>query len=152
MNEKISVALAAGLVSLGLMLTRPAVAEVLITSDEAALPAAAVIDMSFRGVTRAPRVQIVSPKLNEPDLASPLNLICRFQSFGGASIDPESVKFTYLKKPSVDLTKRLKAFIKKDGVEMPTAEVPPGEHAIRIDLKDSEGRASMSFLTFTVKK
>ena len=127
-------------------------AEVLITKDEAALPSAAAIDMTFRGVTRAPKVQIVSPKPNEQDVVSPVNIVCKFQVFGGSSIDPESVKFTYMKKPSVDLTKRLKAFIKKDGVEMPAAEVPPGQHAIRVDLQDSEGRASTSFLTFTVKQ
>lgn len=137
---------------IGLALVGPALAEVLITPDEAALPAATAVDMSFRGVTRAPKVHVVSPKANGADIASPMKLMLTFQAFGGSSIDPNSVKFTYLKKPSVDLTKRLKAFIKNDGVEMPIAEVPPGIHAIRIDVKDSQGRAGTNFLIFTVKK
>lgn len=42
---------------------------------------------------------------------------------------------TYLKSPSVDLTPRLKPFVKPDGIDMPDAELPVGDHVIRVDVK-----------------
>ena len=79
-------------------------------------------------------------------MKSPFNLKLKFESFGGAKIDPASVKATYLKSPSVDLTQRMQKFIKDNGIEMEKAEVPPGEHVIAVQIKDTEGRAaSMNF-------
>ncbi len=62
-------------------------------------------------------------------------------SFGGSKIDLASVQVSYLKTPAVDLTERIKPYLSVDGIDMPAAELPPGEHPIRIDIKDSEGRA-----------
>ncbi len=54
---------------------------------------------------------------------------------------------TYLKSPVVDLTSRIKPFVQPTGIDMPDAQLPPGEHLVRIDIKDSDGRpASVSFL------
>jgi len=54
---------------------------------------------------------------------------------------------TYLKSPVVDLTSRIKPFVQPAGIDMPDAQLPPGEHLLRIDIKDSDGRpASISFL------
>ena len=71
----------------------------------------------------------------------------KFQTFGGSSIDLDALKVTYLKSPVVDLTSRIKPFVQATGIDMPDAQLPPGEHLVRIDIKDSEGRtASTSFL------
>jgi hypothetical protein len=57
------------------------------------------------------------------------------------------LKMTYLKSPVVDLTSRIKPFAQPTGIDMPEAQLPPDEHLVRIDVKDSEGRtASTSFL------
>jgi hypothetical protein len=77
----------------------------LITSSEAALPAEQVTGRE-RGITRAPNVVIVSPSRAAGTLKSPLSLKIRFESYGGAEIDVDSVLLTYLKKPAVDLTQR----------------------------------------------
>jgi hypothetical protein len=75
---------------------------------------------------------------------SPLHLQLKFQTFGGAKIDPASVKITYLKSPAVDLTSRVGPVA--DGIDLAAAEVPPGVHHIRVNVKDSDGRAgSASF-------
>jgi len=42
----------------------------------------------------------------------------------------------------VDLTPRVKAFVQPTGIDMPDAQLPPGDHLVRIDVKDSEGRVS----------
>jgi hypothetical protein len=80
---------------------------------------------------------------------SPLKLQVKFQSYGGADIDPASIKVTYLKNPAVDLTPRVKPFAQAADIDMPNAELPPGNHDIRIDVKDSAGRAG--FAIFTIK-
>jgi hypothetical protein len=37
--------------------------------------------------------------------------------------------------------------VQPTGIDMPDAQLPPGEHLLRIDIKDSDGRpASVSFL------
>ena len=79
---------------------------VLVTASEAALPSVPVGELSRRGVTRGPKITLVSPA--KPDgNKSPLHFELKFETFGGAKIDPAALKVSYLKKPSVDLTERV---------------------------------------------
>jgi hypothetical protein len=134
--------------------SRVSTAQVLITEQEARLPAAAAsVPMTSRGITRGPRIRVLSPK-NEDPIKSPVPLKVRFDTFGGAKVDPDSIKMTYLKNPLVDLTKRVKPFVEEDGIgiEMKSARVPPGDHLIRIDVTDSDGRTgSSAFLLKVIK-
>ena len=131
---------AAGLLDLGAVGATP-----LITDDEARLPPPkGAISANTRGILRGPKVEVISP--NEA-AHSPLRLQLKFESFGGARIDIESVKVLYLRTPNVDLTARVKPFIQADGIDMPEAELPPGEYLVRVDVKDSDGRpGSASFI------
>jgi hypothetical protein len=121
-----------------------AVAAPLITPEEAALPPQkGAIPNSGRGITRGPKIQVSEEGLRP----SPVRFQVKFQTFGGSNIDLEALKVTYLKSPVVDLTPRVKPFAQKSGIDMPDAQLPPGEHLVRVDVKDSEGRtASSSFL------
>jgi hypothetical protein len=118
---------------------------ILITDEEAKLPPAkAAIATDRRGVTRGPKIKYVEEA--EP-IHSPTHLQLTFESFGGAKIDPDSVKVTYLKTPNVDLTPRLKSFVQAGGIDIPDVELPAGEHMVRVDVKDSDGRiGTMSFV------
>ena len=131
---------AAGLLSLGTAGATP-----LITDDEAKLPPPkGAISATTRGILRGPKVEVISP--NEA-AHSPLRLQLKFETFGGARIDIESVKVLYLRTPNVDLTPRVRPFIQADGIDMPDAELPPGEYMVRVDVKDSDGRpGSASFI------
>jgi hypothetical protein len=117
---------------------------VLITEAEAGLPPLPDSALTMRaGVTRGPKIVLVSPSASA-SVRSPLHLQLKFQTFGGAKIDPASVKITYLKSPAVDLTSRVGPVA--DGIDLAAAEVPPGVHHIRVNVKDSDGRAgSASF-------
>lgn len=118
----------------------------LITDDEARLPAQkGAVANSGRGITRGPKILVPD---GEPALqASPIRLLIKFQTFGGSSVDLDALKVTYLKSPVVDLTPRIKPFVLPTGIDMPDAQLPPGEHLLRVDIKDSDGRpASASFL------
>lgn len=126
---------------------------VLITSDEAQLPAISTASLTMRaGVTRGPQISVLSPKPNAKGVSSPLHFQVKFVARGGAKIDLDSVRVVYLKQPMVDLTDRLKQFTKTDGIDVDEAEVPSGTHSIKIDVKDSEGRAGSTVLTFNVAR
>jgi hypothetical protein len=134
-----------GIFAAGLLNAWTAGATPLITDDESRLPPPkAAVMANTRGILRGPKVEVISP--NEA-AHSPLRLQVKFETFGGARIDVESVKVLYLCTPNVDLTPRVKPFIQADGINMPDAELPPGEYLVRVDVKDSDGRpGSTSFV------
>jgi hypothetical protein len=124
---------------------------ILITSDEARLPATPTTSLTTRaGVTRGPQISVSSPNPDAKSVSSPIHFLVKFAARGGANIDADSVHIVYLKHPLVDLTNRLKQFIKTDGIDADPVEVPPGTHSFKIDVKDSEGRTSSSVFTFSV--
>ncbi len=137
-------------VSAALMGAGSAAAIDLITEDEARLPA--IPKMATRGgITRGPGIKVVSPS---PDgqVKAPFAMKVEFQPHGGSKIDAGSIKITYLKKPAVDLTPRLKAAISESGINLGDANVPAGAHDIRIDVTDAEGRTKSETVSFTVIK
>jgi hypothetical protein len=131
------------------LLAGPAAALQLITESEAALP----VDQSHeRGISRGPTVVIVSPSPGAGTIKSPLILKVRFEGHGAAKIDVDSVLVTYMKKPAVDLTQRIKAFIGATGFDVEDAKVPPGTHTLRVNVTDTEGRSGWADFTFSVSK
>ena len=134
-----------GYVAVALAISGGACATQLITEQEAKLPPPkGAIAADRRGILRGPKVEFLSPG---DTTHSPLHLQLKFQAFGGAKIDPESVKMTFLRTPNVDLTPRIKPFVQPSGLDIPDTEVPPGEYMVRVDVKDSDGRpGSISFI------
>jgi hypothetical protein len=125
--------------------TPASAAHVLITEEEAKLPPPkGAVATDRRGVTRGPKIKYVEE--SEP-IHSPMHLQLTFESFGGAKIDPDSVKVTYLRTPNVDLTPRIKSFVQASGIDIPDVQLPAGDHMVRVDVKDSDGRiGSTSFV------
>lgn len=126
---------------------RAAAGVVLITAEEAQLPAPKEI-VSSRAITRGPRIEVSG--IDDGKLHSPLHFRVRFRAFGGSTIDLGTLAVTYLRGPNIDLTQRIKAFVQPAGIDIPEAEVPPGEHAIRVELKDSEGRPATTNFVLAV--
>jgi hypothetical protein len=125
----------------------------LITAVEASLPSIPAPVLELRGSpTRRPHIEVVSPPPGAGLMYSPIALKLRFEAFGGAKINPDSVLITYLKQPSVDLTQRLKPFITAGGIDIAQADVPPGIHQLWIELKDQQGHVGGGPLTFQIAK
>ena len=144
MSGKLARLLQSALLSAAIVIPVSANAAALITPEEAALPLMkGAVANSNRGITRGPKITVTE----ENGAKSPIRFQVKFQPLGGSSIDPEGVKVIYLKQPNVDLTSRVKPFVQPTGIDMPEAQLPPGDHLVRIDVKDSEGRVSTtSFL------
>lgn len=143
---RLSIPGVAALVLLAGIVTPAWAGTVLVTAQEAKLPPPkGAVAVTSRGITRGPRIELAD--IDKGELHSPLHLQIRFQAFGGASIDLTSLQVTYLKTPSVDLTSRVKPFAQPTGIDIPDAELPPGDHEVRVDIRDSDGRVSTaSFL------
>jgi hypothetical protein len=122
----------------------------LITEDEAKLPAAPRI-ASRGGITRGPGIHVKSPSPNA-HVKPPFAMNVEFKPHGGSKIDASTVKVTYLKKPAVDLTPRLKPGITDSGISMDTVNVPAGTHDIKIDVTDADGRTKSEVVSFTAVK
>ena len=67
----------------------------------------------------------------------------------GEPVDMESLKVTLLKLWDIDLTQRIRSFIKGTNIEASGLKFPPGEHEIEIRIKDQEKMESR--LVFTIK-
>ena len=112
--------------------------QILITEDEAKLPPPrGAIAADRRGITRGPKIEVIS---QGEQVHSPMHFQLKFESYGGSKIDTDSVKVTYLRTPNVDLTPRVKSFVQSTGIDMPDVELPAGDHMLRVDVKDSDGR------------
>jgi hypothetical protein len=104
----------------------------LVAEEESRRPPKGTIAADRRGIMRGPKVEFISPKAA---VHSPLRLLLKFEAFGGATINPDSVKVLYLRTPNVDLTPRVKPFIQAGGIDLPDAELPAGEYTMRVDVK-----------------
>jgi hypothetical protein len=125
---------------------------ILITAVEAQQPVPPTADLTFRaGVSRGPTIELLSPKPSDKTVQSPVHLQLKFEGRGGAQIDVDSLKLTYIRNPLVDLTDRVKSFAKPDGVDLPEAEIPAGTHIIRADVKDKEGRSGSLIFKLNVE-
>jgi hypothetical protein len=122
----------------------------LITPAEAALPAASGVTAN-RGITRGPAIKQLKPSI-DTSVAAPFDWKVQFEPRGGEKIDPASVRVTYIKSPFVDLTSRLQSSITAEGIDFVKAEVPPGEHLLRVTVKDTAGRESNSIVTLKIAK
>ena len=126
------------ILAMGLLTAGRASATQLITDEEAKLPPPkGAVTADRRGILRGPKVDVILPG---DTVHSPMHLQLKFEAFGGAKIDPDSVKMTFLRTPNVDLTPRIKPFVQAAGIDIPDTELPPGEYTIRVDIKDSDGR------------
>jgi len=123
-------------------------ATILVTEAEANFPPPKEIPPpSDRGITRGPKIEFEEDKVAH---RAPLHLKLRFKTFGGSAIDLGAVKATYIRDPKVDLTSRIKPFAQQSGIDIPDAQLPPGEHLIQINIKDSDGRAASKIIKLRI--
>jgi hypothetical protein len=97
------------------------------------------VPLATRAITRRPDVILVSPK---KAVRSPFNFLLKFEAHGGSTIRPDSFRLIYLKNPIVDITARVRPYVTANGLEMPDAKTPAGQHMIEAKVSDNDGRES----------
>ena len=120
----------------------------LITPAEAKLPSA-YQEVKRAGLTRGPGIDVESPSGTVKKDGMALNV--DFKSRGGVAIDPKTVKVLYNKTPTVDLTDRVRPSVTPDGIRLTGAQVPAGEHQLRVEVADTEGRISSKLVNFVAQ-
>jgi hypothetical protein len=119
---------------------------VLITEQEARLPSEQ-FTVPWRGISRAPQIELVELGAS---VQSPMHFQVKFRAFGGSEISVDTLQMTYLKTPEVDLVPRVARFLRSNGIDIPDAEIPPGDHFLRIAISDSNGRTRSSVIELKV--
>jgi hypothetical protein len=134
---------------IGALLATPAPAETLITAHEAQLPPDNSV---LRSIERGPEVIAVNPPQAPGMIPSPFEFKVKFQAHGGTQIDLDSLRVVYMRGAGIYLTSRVKPYVRAEGIDMPNAEVPAGEHRIMIFVKDSVGHEGSADIRFDVEK
>jgi hypothetical protein len=132
------------------LLATPAAAATLITEHEAQLPPDNSVLRS--GIERGPDIVVVYPPPKTGMIQSPFAFQVKFKPHGGTEIDLDSLRVVYKRIPAIDLTGRLKPYVRPDGIDMPSADVPAGDHRIMIFVKDTAGHEGQADIRFDVEK
>ncbi len=107
-------------------------------------------DVDRHAVGRGPSIKIYGPKKSEPS-ANPFNLQIKFEAFGGASIDPSSIRVLYFSWPRADLTSRLLPELRDGVIDLRDATAPNGDHQLEISVRDSRGYERAVLYEFRVE-
>jgi len=135
------------MVMIGLLSANVAQAKMLISEQEAKMPES---PFNARSAFPGPKLVLISPDVNAT-AKSPLRLQVKFET-RGAKINLDSLKVTYVKLEPIDLTERVREFATGDGIDFKDAEIPPGTHKIRVEVKDTDGFAGGAVFILKVAK
>lgn len=122
---------------------------VLVTPEEAGHPDAPALLLggAERAVTDGPGIEIVTPQ-KAAEYRRPIDIRVDFKP-QGAPVDFETLKVTYVKLFNIDITDRVKPFASAAGIRLERADLPSGNHTVRVSIADTRERESSA--TFTVK-
>ena len=96
-----------------------------------------------------PVIEVLRPLLGVP-VSIPLEISVKFVPRGGALVDLTSLKVTLMKLFGIDITDRVRPYASPDGIKIPDAKLPSGEHTVRITVADASGGVSQKHVTLMV--
>jgi hypothetical protein len=119
----------------------------LVTEEQAGLDNARGI---VEEVDDGPTIKIKSPE-NGSILTGPFRLYVEItKKAGGANVNMKTLKVNYLKMITINITSKVKDYIKGNKVDVPNAEFPVGNHRTEIYIEDVDGNVSRKLFTVTV--
>lgn len=131
----------------------------LITPEEGALPPAQGVpvpgeegdftQLSAPLPDEGPIIKIEKPAMDSVN-GSPLEIIIHFLP-RKSPVDPSSVEVTLVKFFNIDLTDRVLPYLTSDGIHIKEAELPGGEHTVRLWVEDKDGNASAKEMIVKIK-
>lgn len=133
-----------------------AYAAMLISPEEVDLPAYQGGEgIRLRSAPGGPSIEVVAPNIaasTKPTVRRPVAINVRFGSQDGASVDMRSLKVTYLRLFGIDITDRLRPYVQGSEIKVDEADIPEGDHSIRVEIRDNQGRASTQTFSFVITK
>jgi hypothetical protein len=125
----------------------------LITKEEGSTPAGPPrVRLAKRaGAPAGPQIVVVTPKPTD-ELRSPVNVAIKFEPRDNVPVDARSLKVVVQKMFDIDITDRVRPYLKPDGIYIDEAKVPSGEHVVEITLADEKGRKSTETMKLTINK
>jgi hypothetical protein len=158
MNTKSAILFLVSAVSLILLLHSFAIAGEpgvvwLITPEEAAAPDDAEPLVQSRGLgpklpDAGPMIELLLP-LENATISVPTEVSVRFTP-RNAPVDLSTLQVTLVKLIRIDITDRLKPYTSPTGIKIPDANLPSGEHKVRITLGDAEGGVTSKDMIFKI--
>lgn len=123
----------------------------LISPEEAAFaPATEDNLIRSRGLNnKGPRIDVLKPAEDIPQ-HSPLEIQVRFYP-NPATVNPDSVKVQLVKFIAIDITDRVKPYLSEAGINVKEANIPPGNHLVRITVSDGKGETSSREIELQVR-
>ena len=139
--------LLAGLV--GVLGAGAAPAATLITSEQAALASVKVVEGGSHAIARGPVIEQVSPAPGAL-VTSPFHLTIKFSPRNEVPVEPASATLVYGKTPLQDVTDRVGSYVTETGIDVPAVEAPPGEHWLRVRVRDDHLHWTTTWVKITV--
>jgi len=127
----------------------------LVTVEEAAMPPASTerggqpLDIEREPPDTGPLIEVLKPPAGSL-LSVPLEIAVRFVP-RSAPVDLASLRVTVVKLIGIDITERVRPYATPEGIQIPDAKLPAGEHRVRITVADASGGVSQKLLTLTVQ-
>lgn len=134
----------------------------LITPEEAAKPGApanadALNPFTTRGlsplevgrdVDTGPMIEVLKPSVKKVE-TTPVEVSVKFAP-RSAPVDISSLKVQVVKLIPIDITDRVRPYTDPEGIHIPDARLPSGEHKVRISLSDKDGGMTRKEMTVTI--
>ena len=98
-----------------------------------------------------PGIKVVEP-LPDAEYKAPIRLIINFVPREGTTVDVKSFRLEYLKFVSIDITRRVANYVGPGGVKVEKADLPAGDHKLRITIKDTQGGISQQVYSVKIAK
>jgi hypothetical protein len=125
----------------------------LITPEEAATPEEAEPLIRSRGLgpklpDTGPMIELLKPLANET-ISVPTEIVVRFTP-RSAPVDLSTLKVSVVKLVRIDITDRLTPYVSPTGIKIPDANLPSGEHKVRLTVGDAEGNVTSKDVIFKI--
>lgn len=131
------------------LLSGAASATTLITREEASLADTRIATGANPGVLRGPAIEQVSPAPGAV-VTSPFHLVIRFTPRDEVPLDIGTATLVYAKAPLQDLTERVEDYMTTAGIDISAVEAPPGQHWLRVRVRDEHLHWTTAWIEITV--
>ena len=101
-----------------------------------------------REVDTGPIIEVLKPASNKVEVV-PVEVWVQFAA-RSAPVDISSLKVQVVKLVLIDITDRVRPYTDVQGIHIPDAKLPSGEHKVRISLADREGGLTRKEMVVTV--